>query len=119
VRHALDDLLSQRLFGLAWLSTRGRAARWRLDLLREAFSKARFLVLDGGFATPAMLNRLERGSASTSEKREAGMGFTSLVAGLFLPRLGWARSPPRPSCQTRHVLTCLIAATASAASTAP
>ena len=70
VRHALEDLLAQRLFGLACGYPRaGRAARWRLiDLLREAFSNARFLVLDGGFATPAMLNLLERGSAS--DRRE-------------------------------------------------
>jgi len=72
-----------------------------LDLLRRAFPKARFLVrLDGGFATPAILDLLD------AERRldyVVAMGENAVLTRVAEPTMVEARSQSEASGQTEHV----------------
>jgi len=74
-----------------------------LDLLRQAFPKARFLVrLDGGFATPAILDRLD---AEPRLDYVVAMGENAVLTRFAEPPMGEARTQSEASGQTEHVYT--------------
>ena len=81
---------------------RGTLARLN-DLLREAFPKARFLVrLDGGFATPAMLNLLD---AEPRLDYVVAMGENAVLTRFAESAMVEARRQSDASGQTAHVYT--------------
>ncbi|OLE81217.1 MAG: hypothetical protein AUF76_13505 [Acidobacteria bacterium 13_1_20CM_2_65_9] len=74
-----------------------------LDLLRQAFPKARFLVrLDGGFATPAILDLLD---AEPRLDYVVAMGENAVLTRFAEPTMVEARSQSEASGQTEHVYT--------------
>ncbi len=74
-----------------------------LDLLRQAFPKARFLVrLDGGFATPAILDRLD---AEPRLDYVVAMGENAVVTRFAESPMGEAWTQSEASGQTEHVYT--------------
>ena len=74
-----------------------------LDLLRHAFPKARFLVrLDGGFATPAILDRLD---AEPRLDYVVAMGENAVLTRCAEPTMSEARTQSEASGQTEHVYT--------------
>jgi len=74
-----------------------------LERLRAAFPKARFLVrLDGGFATPEILNFLD---AEPRLTYVVAMAENSRLARLAEPAMGEARTMTAASGQTEHVYT--------------
>jgi hypothetical protein len=74
-----------------------------LERLRAAFPKARFLVrLDGGFATPDILNFLD---AEPRLKYVVAMAENSRLARFAEPAMGEARTMTEASGQTEHVYT--------------
>src|SRR3989449_25731 len=74
-----------------------------LDLLRQAFPKARFLVrLDGGFATPAILDLLD---AEPRLDYVVTMGENAALTRFAEPTMVEARSQSEASGQTEHVYT--------------
>jgi hypothetical protein len=74
-----------------------------LDLLRVAFPRARFLVrLDGGFATPAILDRLD---AEPRLDYVVAMGENAVLTRVADPPLVEARTQSEASGQTEHVYT--------------
>ena len=74
-----------------------------IDLLRVAFPKARFLVrLDGGFATPEVLDVLD---AEPGVDYVVAMGENSVLARLAEPAMIEARALSEMSGQTEHVYT--------------
>jgi hypothetical protein len=74
-----------------------------LDLLRQAFPKARFLVrLDGGFATPAILDRLD---AEPRLDYVVAMAENAVLTRVAEPTLVEARIQSEASGQTAHVYT--------------
>jgi hypothetical protein len=81
---------------------RGTLARL-IDLLREAFPKARFLVrLDGGFATPAILNLLD---AEPRLDYVVAMGENAVLTRFAEPAMVEARRQSEATGQTEHVYT--------------
>ena len=81
---------------------RGTLARL-IDLLREAFPKARFLVrLDGGFATPAMLTLLD---AEPRLDYVVAMGENAVLTRFAESAMVEARRQSDESGQTAHVYT--------------
>jgi hypothetical protein len=81
---------------------RGTLARL-IDLLREAFPKARFLVrLDGGFATPAILTLLD---AEPRLDYVVAMGENAVLTRLAAAAMVEARWQSEASGQTEHVYT--------------
>ena len=81
---------------------RGTLARL-IDLLREAFPKARFLVrLDGGFATPAILHLLD---AEPRLDYVVAMGENAVLTRLAEASMVEARRQSEASGQTEHVYT--------------
>jgi Transposase DDE domain group 1 len=81
---------------------RGTLARL-IDLLREAFPKARFLVrLDGGFATPAILNLLD---AEPRLDYVVAMGENPVLTRLAEAAMVEARRQSEASGRTEHVYT--------------
>jgi len=88
-------------------ATASRGARGLLrrliDLLRVAFPKARFLVrLDGGFATPEILDVLD---AEPGVDYVVAMGENSVLARLAEPAMIEARALSEMSGRTEHVYT--------------
>ena len=74
-----------------------------IDLLRHAFPKARFLVrLDGGFATPAILDRLD---AEPRLDYVVAMGENAVLTRFAEPAMVTARTESETSGQTEHVYT--------------
>src|SRR5207244_5568919 len=74
-----------------------------IDLLRHAFPKARFLVrLDGGFATPAILDRLD---AEPRLDYVVAMGENAVLTRFAGPTMVQARRDSEASGQTAHVYT--------------
>jgi hypothetical protein len=74
-----------------------------LERLRTAFPKARFLVrLDGGFATPEILNFLD---AESRLEYVVAMAENSRLARCAAPAMGEARTLTAASGQTEHVYT--------------
>jgi hypothetical protein len=74
-----------------------------LDLLRRAFPKARFLVrLDGGFATPAILDLLD---AEPRLDYVVAMGENAVLTRVAEPTMVEARRLSEASGQTAHVYT--------------
>ncbi|MBI2187136.1 MAG: IS1380 family transposase [Acidobacteria bacterium] len=74
-----------------------------LERLRAAFPKARFLVrLDGGFATPEILNFLD---AESRLAYVVAMAENSRLARFAEPAMGEARTMTAASGQTEHVYT--------------
>ena len=74
-----------------------------LDLLRQAFPKARFLVrLDGGFATPAIRDRLD---AEPRLDYVVAMGENAVLTRVAEPSMVEARRQSEASGQTEHVYT--------------
>jgi len=74
-----------------------------LDLLRHAFPKARFLVrLDGGFATPEILDRLD---AEPRLDYVVAMGENAVLTRFAEPAMVKARRQSEASGQTEHVYT--------------
>jgi hypothetical protein len=74
-----------------------------IDLLREAFPRARFLVrLDGGFATPAMLNLLD---AEPCLDYVVAMGDNAVLTRFAEAGMVEARRRSEASGQTEHVYT--------------
>lgn len=74
-----------------------------LDLLRLAFPRARFLVrLDGGFATPAMLDRLD---AEPGLDYVVAMGENAVLTRCAAIAMVEARALSEASGQTAHVYT--------------
>jgi hypothetical protein len=72
-----------------------------LDLLRQAFPKARFLVrFDGGFATPAIFDRLD---AEPGLEYVVAMGENAVLARCAEPAMCEARARSEASGQTEHV----------------
>jgi hypothetical protein len=72
-----------------------------IDLLRTAFPKARFLIrLDGGFATPEILDLLD---AEPGVDYVVAMGENSVLARLAEPAMVEARALSETSGQTEHV----------------
>jgi len=72
-----------------------------LDLLRHAFPKARFLVrLDGGFATPELLDRLD---AEPRLDYVVAMAENAVLTRFAEPTMVEARSQSEASGQTEHV----------------
>ena len=81
---------------------RGTLARL-IDLLRAAFPRARFLVrLDGGFATPAMLDLLD---AEPRLDYVVAMGENAVLTLFAEPAMVEARRQSEASGQTEHVYT--------------
>jgi hypothetical protein len=81
---------------------RGTLARL-IDLLREAFPKARFLVrLDGGFATPTILNLLD---AEPRLDYVVAMGENAVLTRFAEPAMVEARRQSQASGETEHVYT--------------
>lgn len=86
-------------------ATRGaRGVLWRLlDLLRKAFPKARFLVrLDGGFATPAILDLLD---AEPRLDYVVAMAENTVLTRHAAAAMVEARTLSDRSGQTEHVYT--------------
>ena len=74
-----------------------------IDLLRQAFPKARFLVrLDGGFATPAILDRLD---AEPRLDYVVAMGENAVLTRFADAALVTARTASETSGHTAHVYT--------------
>jgi hypothetical protein len=74
-----------------------------LDLLRQAFPKARFLVrLDGGFATPEILDRLD---AESRLDYVVAMAENAVLTRVVAPTMVEARTQSEASGQTEHVYT--------------
>src|SRR5213594_59497 len=74
-----------------------------LDMLRVAFPRARFLVrLDGGFATPEMLDRLD---AEPGVDYVVAMAENAVLTRCAEPPMVEARSQSEASGQTEHVYT--------------
>jgi hypothetical protein len=74
-----------------------------IDLLRQAFPKARFLVrLDGGFATPAILDRLD---AEPRLDYVVAMAENAVLTRRAESAMGEARTQSEASGQTEHVYT--------------
>ena len=74
-----------------------------LDLLRQAFPKARFLVrLDGGFATPAILDRLD---AEPRLDYVVAMAENAVLTRVAEPLMVDARTQSEASGQTEHLYT--------------
>jgi DDE family transposase len=74
-----------------------------IDLLRQAFPKARFLVrLDGGFATPAILDRLD---AEPRLDYVVAMAENAVLARRAESAMVEARTQSEASGQTEHVYT--------------
>jgi hypothetical protein len=74
-----------------------------IDLLRQAFPHARLLVrLDGGFATPAILDRLD---AEPRLDYVVAMGANAVLARVAEPAMATARIESEASGQTAHVYT--------------
>lgn len=74
-----------------------------IDLLRQAFPKARFLVrLDGGFATPAILDRLD---AEPRLDYVVAMAENAVLTRRAEAAMGEARLGIEASGQTEHVYT--------------
>src|SRR5436190_3003068 len=74
-----------------------------LDMLRVAFPRVRFLVrLDGGFATPEMLDRLD---AEPGVDYVVAMAENAVLTRCAGPPMVEARSPSEASGQTEHVYT--------------
>ncbi|HYX80784.1 MAG TPA: IS1380 family transposase [Gemmatimonadales bacterium] len=74
-----------------------------IDLLRIAFPHARFLVrLDGGFATPEILDVLD---AEPRLDYVVAMAENSRLTPLAAPAMGAARAQSEASGQTAHVYT--------------
>jgi Transposase DDE domain group 1 len=74
-----------------------------LDLLRHAFPKARFLVrLDGGFATPEILDRLD---AEPRLDYVVARGENAVLTRFAEPAMVKARRQSEASGQTEHVYT--------------
>ena len=74
-----------------------------IDLVRRAFPKARLLVrLDGGFATPAILDRLD---AEPRLDYVVAMGENAVLTQLAAPTMVTARTASETSGQTAHVYT--------------
>lgn len=74
-----------------------------LDLLRQAFPNARFLVrLDGGFATPAILDRLD---AEPRLDYVVAMAENAVLTRRAEAAMGEARAQTEASGQTEHVYT--------------
>jgi hypothetical protein len=74
-----------------------------LDLWRHAFPKARFLVrLDGGFATPEILDRLD---AEPRLDYVVAMGENAVLTRFAEPAMVKARRQSEASGQTEHVYT--------------
>ena len=74
-----------------------------IDLLRHAFPKARFLVrLDGGFATPEILDRLD---AEPRLDYVVAMGENAVLTRFAEPAMVTARTESETSGQTEHVYT--------------
>ena len=74
-----------------------------LDLLRQAFPKARFLVrLDGGFATPEILDRLD---AEPRLDYVVAMGDNAVLTRCAESTMVEARRQSEASGQTEHVYT--------------
>jgi hypothetical protein len=74
-----------------------------IDLVRRAFPKARLLVrLDGGFATPAILDRLD---AESRLDYVVAMGENAVLTRLAAPTMVTARTASETSGQTAHVYT--------------
>ena len=74
-----------------------------IDLLRQAFPKARFLVrLDGGFATPAILDRLD---AEPRLDYVVAMAENAVLTRRAEAAMGEARAQTEASGQTAHVYT--------------
>ena len=81
---------------------RGTLARL-IDLLRAAFPRARFLVrLDGGFATPALLDLLD---AEPRLDYVVAMGENAVLTRFAEPAMVEARRQSEASGQTEHVYT--------------
>jgi hypothetical protein len=86
----------------ASLGARG-VLRRLLDLLRVAFPKARFLVrLDGGFASPEILDFLD---AEPGLDYVVAMAENSRLAPLAAPAMVTARADSEATGQTAHVYT--------------
>ncbi|HYN05751.1 MAG TPA: IS1380 family transposase [Vicinamibacterales bacterium] len=86
-------------------ATRGaRGVLWRLlDLLRQAFPKARFLVrLDGGFATPEIFDRLD---AEPGLDYVVAMAENAVLTRCAEATMVEARTQSEASGQTEHVYT--------------
>lgn len=86
-------------------ATRGAKGTLRrlLDRLRRAFPKARFLVrLDGGFATPAILDWLD---AQPCLDYVVAMGENAVLTRCADPPMVQARNDSEASGQTAHVYT--------------
>jgi Transposase DDE domain group 1 len=81
-----------------------RGLLWRLlDLLRKAFPKARFLVrLDGGFATPDILDLLD---AEPGVEYVVAMAENAVLTRLAAAAVVEARALSEASGQTEHVYT--------------
>src|SRR5438132_1399082 len=74
-----------------------------IDMLRLAFPKARFLVrLDGGFATPALLDLLD---AEPRLDYVVAMGENAVLTRLAAPTMVEARTQSEASGQTEHLYT--------------
>ena len=74
-----------------------------LDLLRVAFPRARVLVrLDGGFATPEILDRLD---AEPRLDYVVAMGENAVLTRVAEPTMVEARTQSEASGQTEHVYT--------------
>src|SRR5579864_1469990 len=74
-----------------------------LDLLRVAFPRARFLVrLDGGFATPEILNRLD---TEPGVEYVVAMAENAVFTRVAEPPMVEARNQSEVSGQTAHVYT--------------
>jgi len=74
-----------------------------IDLLRHAFPKARFLVrLDGGFATPEILDRLD---AEPRLDYVVAMGENAVLTRCAEAAMVEARTQSEASGQTEHVYT--------------
>ena len=74
-----------------------------IDMLRVAFPRARFLVrLDGGFATPEILDRLD---AEPRLGYVVAMGEHAVLTRVAAPAMVTARAESETSGQTAHVYT--------------
>ena len=74
-----------------------------IDLLRRAFPKARFLVrLDGGFATPALLDLLD---AEPRLDYVVAMAENAVLTRIAEPLMVEARTQSEASGQTEHLYT--------------
>ena len=74
-----------------------------LDMLRVAFPRARFLVrLDGGFATPEILDRLD---AEPGVEYVVAMAENAVLTRVAAPTMVEARIQSEASGQTEHVYT--------------